>query len=842
MHVKRLLKRGLALCLAMAVAMPQAFASDALGSDLKGRTVELAPGVSVTDNSLWSATYSDLRTEYYVTYEPGAAASPLIWYGSTISSKSQLASAAAQLEEQGYRVLAGINGGFFNTDGTAVGLVITDGVIRSLDQWNYHMVGIRADGTAFIDSNTIAKTISWAALDGSAINLNLTAINESRKNGGLYLFTEDFGTTTQNTVAGVDVVLEPVAADQQLTMNSTTTYRVVRVTDSTQEGVSQDSFIPTGCLVLSANKNCDASLLDPLRALTPGTQVTLTISGGDSAWSQAVYGLTGLYALVENGQVVSGLEAGRAPRTALGIKADGSMVFYTIDGRQSGYSVGATYSQVAQRLIELGCVQAVALDGGGSTTLGATLPGSDHFTVLSSPSDGNQRAVSNCLFLVTTAQPTGVAAKYYVDTASDVVLAGASTAVTAAAADASGYSVAGSGALSWTSDGGMVDYDQTGGAVFTAGTLAGDFTVNVSDGLASGSAPVKVVDQLSRLDITRKDTGTSVSSLTLSPGDVVDLDAAGVWYNLPVAMEDENVTWTADPTLGTIGSDGLFTAGEENAEGVITASAGGRTVEIRVKVDRGDPFTDIADHWSQPFVTQLYQMGLTTGIQQPDGTYLYQPDGKLSRGELLVFISRMLGVDTAQYESVVLPFADADQIADWALPHVKAMYTLQVFNGVSADGQLYASVDEMVDRQSAMTMLGRILAQQVSYDLSVFADGGQVSDWASTYVQTLVAQGVITGNGGYLMPQSEMTRGEMAKVITLVSQLAHAELTPRGGETVVPEEPVQPGESEQPQASSPTDEPEETTAPNGEEASEATEGTGETERPDAEQPAEIPEG
>ena len=244
MHVKRLLKRGLALCLAMAVAMPQAFASDALGSDLKGRTVELAPGVSVTDNSLWSATYSDLRTEYYVTYEPGAAASPLIWYGSTISSKSQLASAAAQLEEQGYRVLAGINGGFFNTDGTAVGLVITDGVIRSLDQWNYHMVGIRADGTAFIDSNTIAKTISWAALDGSAVNLNLTAINESRKNGGLYLFTEDFGTTTQNTVAGVDVVLEPVAADQQLTMNSTTTYRVVRVTDSTQEGVSQDNFIP----------------------------------------------------------------------------------------------------------------------------------------------------------------------------------------------------------------------------------------------------------------------------------------------------------------------------------------------------------------------------------------------------------------------------------------------------------------------------------------------------------------------------------------------------------------------------------------------------------------------
>lgn len=87
MHVKRLLKRGLALCLAMAVAMPQAFASDALGSDLKGRTVELAPGVSVTDNSLWSATYSDLRTEYYVTYEPGPPLHRCL-VRSTISSRA----------------------------------------------------------------------------------------------------------------------------------------------------------------------------------------------------------------------------------------------------------------------------------------------------------------------------------------------------------------------------------------------------------------------------------------------------------------------------------------------------------------------------------------------------------------------------------------------------------------------------------------------------------------------------------------------------------------------------------------------------------------------------------
>ena len=841
MHLKRTMKCGLALCLAVALATPQVFASDALGSDLKGRTVELAPGVSVTDNSLWSATYSDLRTEYYVTYEPNSTVAPLIWYGSTISSKSQLSTAAARLEEQGYRVVAGINGGFFNTDGTAVGLVITDGVIRSLDQWNYNMVGICADGTAFIDSSTITKTMSWTAADGSAVSLNVTAINESRDNGGLYLFTEDFGTTTQNTVTGVDVVLEPVTTDQQLTMNSVTTYRVVRVTDSTQEGVSPDNFIPEGCLVLSANKNCDASLLDPLRALAPGMELTLTIAGGDSRWENAVYGLTGLYALVENGQVASGLEAGRAPRTALGIKADGSLVLYTIDGRQSGYSVGATYTQVAQRLIELGCVQAVALDGGGSTTLGVTLPGIDGFTVLNSPSDGSQRSVSNCIFLVTTAQPTGMLASYYVDTEHDVVLAGASTTVTAAAADTNGYAAASASVLSWTSDGGTVAYDEAGNAVFTAGAQAGDFTVTASDGLASGSAPIKVVDQLSRLSVTRKDTGSSVSSLTLSPGDTVDLDASGTWYNISVAMGDEDVTWTADPALGTIDASGLFTAGEGNATGTITATAGGRTVTIQVTVDRGDPFTDITDHWSQPFVTQLYQMGLTTGIQQEDGSYIYAPDGQITRGELLVFISRMLGVDTAQYESVALPFADAEEIADWVLPHVKAMYALQVFNGVSDGGQLYADVDDLVDRQSAMTMLGRVLEQQVSYDLSAFADADQVADWASAYVQTLVAQGVITGNNSQLMPGNAMTRGEMAKVIVLVSQLPHAELTPRGEEPEQPEEPTQPEEPAESQDPSDPEQPGESTDPGTEETEQPSEETGGTEGTDGTQPSEAPE-
>ena len=194
---------------------------------------------------------------------------------------------------------------------------------------------------------------------------------------------------------------------------------------------------------------------------------------------------------------------------------------------------------------------------------------------------------------------------------------------------------------------------------------------------------------------------------------------------------------------------------------------------------RDDPFTDIAGHWSADYVTRLYQIGLTEGYQQADGSYIFRPDGKLTRGELLAFIARLLEVDTSQYENVALPFADAGSIASWLQPYVKSMYALGVFEGSAKGDKLYANVNDNVTREAAMTMLGRVLAASASCDLSGFADGGQVSSWASPYVQTLVSMGIVEGSGGKLTPKSDITRAAAAKLLVEVYGLDKAELTPR---------------------------------------------------------------
>ncbi|RAP75625.1 phosphodiester glycosidase family protein [Paenibacillus montanisoli] len=60
---------------------------------------------------------------------------------------------------------------------------------------------------------------------------------------------------------------------------------------------------------------------------------------------------------------------GIAPRTAMGQREDGAILFVVIDGRQPGHSVGANLYDVQQIMLERGAVIAANLDGGSSTVL-----------------------------------------------------------------------------------------------------------------------------------------------------------------------------------------------------------------------------------------------------------------------------------------------------------------------------------------------------------------------------------------------------------------------------------------------------------------------------------------
>ncbi|MGB3965414.1 MAG: phosphodiester glycosidase family protein, partial [Planctomycetota bacterium] len=107
--------------------------------------------------------------------------------------------------------------------------------------------------------------------------------------------------------------------------------------------------------------------------------------------------------LLAGGEVVDHGERGRTrrhPRSAVGLRADGSVVLLAIDGR-TGMATGTTFEETAHVLQELGCVDAVNLDGGGSTTLWVAGLGVQNFPCDNKRYDHDgERAVANALLLL----------------------------------------------------------------------------------------------------------------------------------------------------------------------------------------------------------------------------------------------------------------------------------------------------------------------------------------------------------------------------------------------------------------------------------------------------------
>jgi exopolysaccharide biosynthesis protein len=111
------------------------------------------------------------------------------------------------------------------------------------------------------------------------------------------------------------------------------------------------------------------------------------------------HAISGNQMLLERGQETAGLDGKPEPRTAVGLDRRGrTLILVVVDGRQSGFSEGATLAELAAILKEHGAYYGMNLDGGGSSTLVMEVGGPQ---VLNSPIDNNipgrERPVGNHL-------------------------------------------------------------------------------------------------------------------------------------------------------------------------------------------------------------------------------------------------------------------------------------------------------------------------------------------------------------------------------------------------------------------------------------------------------------
>ena len=164
---------------------------------------------------------------------------------------------------------------------------------------------------------------------------------------------------------------------------------------------------PNGYLIMEGNviQENDGVHFEPYFAVLKDGKFAIRDAGTDC--SDVLEAISGPFYLIKDGQIQSNGDS-RMPVNSIGIKADGTVVTFMADGRQSPYSVGMTLNEQAEFLAAQGVVNALYLDGGGSATYASKREGTSDLTIRNRPSDGVERTVSSALLLVSTAEQDGV--------------------------------------------------------------------------------------------------------------------------------------------------------------------------------------------------------------------------------------------------------------------------------------------------------------------------------------------------------------------------------------------------------------------------------------------------
>ena len=212
-------------------------------------------------------------------------------------------------------------------------------------------------------------------------------------------------------------------------------------------GVNADFYnmtngAPSGALVMEGVEYHSGSGANFFAILKDGTPIIGVPSDYAKYKDNIAEAVGGSIMLVRDGKIVVGSSGNyydsRASRTCVGITADNRVVLMVMDGRQEPVSAGGSAIEIAQVMLDAGCVVAINLDGGGSTTFVAKEEGEDELSVVNRPSDGYARSVSSSLMVVSTAKPSNEFDHAIVSADYDYLTVGTSLPITVTGVSASG--------------------------------------------------------------------------------------------------------------------------------------------------------------------------------------------------------------------------------------------------------------------------------------------------------------------------------------------------------------------------------------------------------------------
>ncbi len=239
--------------------------------------------------------------------------------------------------------IVGINGGFFKPQsGIPLGTLMINGKIYTGPIFNRVALGI------FDDGYDVSRVEFNGKITGNNTEIKIDNINQPRMLSSYILaYTRDWGKyAPASPQGGVQLQI---------------------VEDKIMAASANPLSIPENGYVIVGPK-------EKLSALFGAEEVSIDL-GINPKWEGVKHIISGGPYLVKNGNVyIDASEekllsiTGRNPRTAIGYTKENDLILVAVDGRE-GSSIGLTLHELAGFMKSIGCINAINLDGGGSTVM-----------------------------------------------------------------------------------------------------------------------------------------------------------------------------------------------------------------------------------------------------------------------------------------------------------------------------------------------------------------------------------------------------------------------------------------------------------------------------------------
>ena len=260
--------------------------------------------------------------------------------------------------------IAAINAGFFAPNGDPTGLLQVDGELVSDTARPRGAIAVDVDANGRTRLLFDVVTAQARVLLEGGQTVPIAGVDTVRHRGKLMLFTPKYHDHTDTAANGIEWVVAgspPTVRERRQDAGSTP--------------------IPADGFVLSFG---GLEPPPPLESLDVGARVRIerrfvTRHGTPpEAWAESDHLIGGAGLLVRDGSHLEewaiedlrpGFTTERHPRTVVGTDSAGDLWLVTIDGRNAQLSVGMTFAELQRLARRLKLVNALNLDGGGSTTM-----------------------------------------------------------------------------------------------------------------------------------------------------------------------------------------------------------------------------------------------------------------------------------------------------------------------------------------------------------------------------------------------------------------------------------------------------------------------------------------